>query len=72
MHTNISLTDDLNSLYVSIEDDGIGFDTEQKRRGIGLANMSNRIESFNGELIINSSPGNGCEVRITIPYLHNS
>ena len=72
LHTNISLTDDVNSLYVSIEDDGKGFDTEQKRRGIGLANMSNRIESFNGELIINSSPGNGCEVRITIPYLHNS
>jgi PAS domain S-box-containing protein len=71
-HTLISLTDDQDSLYVSIKDDGKGFDTEQKRRGIGLVNMSNRVESFNGELIIDSSPGNGCEVRITIPYLHNS
>jgi len=67
IHTNISLTDDADYLYVSIEDDGKGFDTELKRKGIGLANMSNRVESFNGELKIHSSPDNGCEIRITIP-----
>jgi len=70
IHTNISLIDDPNSLYVSIEDDGVGFDLQQKRKGIGLSNISNRVESFNGELRINSSAGNGCEVRITIPYLN--
>ncbi len=67
VHTNISLTDDTDYLYVSIEDDGKGFDTELKRKGIGLANMNNRVESFNGEFKIHSSPGNGCEIRITIP-----
>ena len=66
-HTNISLTDDADYLYVSIEDDGKGFDTSLKRKGIGLANMSNRVESFNGEIKINSSPDNGCEIKITIP-----
>jgi signal transduction histidine kinase len=67
IHTNISLTDDADYLYVSIEDDGKGFDTSLKRKGIGLANMSNRVESFNGEIKINSSPDNGCEIKITIP-----
>jgi PAS domain S-box-containing protein len=67
-YTNISLTDNKNYLYVSIKDDGKGFDTKQKRRGIGLANMNNRVESFNGEFIVNSDPGNGCEIKITIPY----
>ncbi|HMG82247.1 MAG TPA: PAS domain S-box protein [Ferruginibacter sp.] len=71
-HTNISLTDDTQALHVSIEDDGVGFDLQQKRKGIGLSNMINRIESYNGELKIYSSPGNGCEVRITIPYLNNN
>lgn len=67
-HTNIALTDDPEYLYVSIEDDGDGFNPQQKRKGIGLANMSNRVESFNGELTINSNPGDGCEIKITIPY----
>jgi PAS domain S-box-containing protein len=67
IHTNISLTDDTDYLYVSIEDDGKGFDTSLKRKGIGLANMNNRVESFNGEFKIHSSPDNGCEIRITIP-----
>jgi len=71
-HTNISLTDDAQYLHVSIQDDGDGFDMEQKRKGIGLANMSNRIESFNGELEIHSSPGNGCQIKMTIPYLNNN
>jgi PAS domain S-box-containing protein len=72
LHTNISLTDDAQYLYVSIEDNGDGFDMEQKRKGIGLANMSNRIESFNGELEIHSSPGNGCQIKMSIPYLNNN
>jgi signal transduction histidine kinase len=55
-------------LHVPIKDDGKGFDTKQKRRGIGLANMNNRVESFNGEFIVNSTPGDGCEIKITIPY----
>jgi PAS domain S-box-containing protein len=71
-HANFSLTDDASSLYVSIADDGKGFDLEQKRKGIGLANVSNRIESFNGQLKMTSAPGKGCEITITIPYLHNN
>jgi PAS domain S-box-containing protein len=71
-HTNIELNDDDHHLYVTIKDDGDGFDPEQKRRGIGLANMSNRIESFNGEFKIQSSPGNGCEIKMIIPYSNNN
>jgi PAS domain S-box-containing protein len=71
-HADFSLTDDASSLYVSIADDGKGFDPEQKRKGIGLANISNRIESFNGQLKMTSAPGKGCAITITIPYLHNN
>jgi PAS domain S-box-containing protein len=64
----ISLKDDEKFIYISIEDDGVGFDPEKKRTGIGLSNILNRIESFNGELQINTSPGNGCTLKITVPY----
>jgi PAS domain S-box-containing protein len=54
-------------LLMRISDDGIGFNTEATRKGIGLANMKRRAELFSGKFEINSSPGNGCEILINIP-----
>jgi signal transduction histidine kinase len=45
-----------------------GFDPLVKRNGIGISNIINRIESYNGEVILESSPGNGCKLEIRIPY----
>ena len=52
---------------LSILDNGIGFDPTKPARGIGLANMAMRLKQFNGEMKITSSPGNGCELNITLP-----
>jgi len=64
----ISLKDNNGFLYILIEDDGDGFDPSQKRNGIGLYNINDRVEAFNGTFHIDSSPGNGCRVKIKIPY----
>lgn len=64
----INIKDDFEFLYLTIEDDGKGFDPTQKRTGIGISNMINRVESFNGELEIETAPGNGCKLKIKIPY----
>lgn len=58
--------------HVLIMDNGKGFDTFIKRKGIGLSNIANRIESYNGEMHIESSPGNGCKIEMTIPLLRMS
>jgi signal transduction histidine kinase len=55
-------------ISILVLDDGKGFDTMKKRKGIGIANMVNRVESFNGNVLIESSPGKGCRVTIQIPY----
>jgi two-component system, NarL family, sensor histidine kinase UhpB len=57
-----------NALHIEMKDNGKGFDVKKKREGIGLANMMNRIESFNGQMLIQSSLGQGCSVQIDIPY----
>jgi signal transduction histidine kinase len=49
-------------------DNGKGFDPSVKRKGIGISNIINRIESYNGEVIIESSPGKGCKLEIRIPH----
>jgi len=54
-------------LNVMITDDGKGFDTARKVNGIGLSNIINRVESFDGKVKITSSAGNGCSVEIQIP-----
>lgn len=51
-------------IMLSIKDDGVGFDTENKSKGVGLMNIKTRASLFNGEMIIVSSPGNGCELRV--------
>ena len=56
-----------NQLQLSITDDGKGFDTSQKVKGIGLKNILNRIKFYAGEMNIISSPGNGCQLNITVP-----
>ncbi len=55
------------ALRIIVADDGKGFNVSNKRKGIGISNIINRLESFNGKLQIKSSPGNGCSTVITIP-----
>ncbi|HMH22955.1 MAG TPA: PAS domain-containing protein [Puia sp.] len=50
-----------------IQDNGIGFDMHQKRRGIGITNIFNRVESYNGTADFISQPGKGCTLSVTLP-----
>jgi signal transduction histidine kinase len=64
----ISINENNSTVYISIIDNGKGFDPAIKRKGIGISNIINRIESYNGDIIIESRPGKGCKVEIRIPY----
>ena len=57
------------TVYLKIEDDGIGFDLKNIHRGIGLKNIEHRIAYYQGTLSIESSPGNGCSltIQLTLP-----
>ncbi|HSV11116.1 MAG TPA: PAS domain S-box protein [Hanamia sp.] len=56
-----------NILKMTISDDGIGFNINSVKSGIGLANIKRRIELFSGNFQLESSPGVGCNVLIDIP-----
>ncbi len=57
------------SLSLSIEDDGTGFDTAEvfSEGHFGLRGMRERISRFNGKFEIESTPGKGARVRVEIP-----
>ncbi|NCU06316.1 MAG: PAS domain S-box protein [Chitinophagaceae bacterium] len=63
----ISVEADDKELVLIVSDNGKGFETGKKRNGIGLANMHNRADSFNGSIGISSEPGKGCNIKTTIP-----
>lgn len=56
------------TIYLTVTDDGKGFDMKKRRMGIGISNMMNRVESFNGTMKMTSSPGKGCKTEIEVPY----
>jgi two-component system, sensor histidine kinase LadS len=53
-----------NELVLTIEDNGLGFDTTKNFRGIGIKNMRARVEAINGIFDMTSSPGKGTSILI--------
>jgi len=66
-NVNISIIENNKVLEIITKDDGVGFNVNAKRKGIGIYNMMHRISSYNGEINIISSPGKGCTIAISIP-----
>ncbi len=64
----IRLSMNADQFNFEIIDDGVGFDTGIKTSGIGFINIRSRIALFNGQLNIDSSPGKGCEIRVSFPF----
>ncbi len=60
------------TLLLSVEDDGIGFDIEQKSAGLGLLGMRERVIAAGGEFLLQSSPGNGVQIAARLPLESHS
>jgi len=67
-NVNIHIKEAGKFITIIVTDDGKGFDPLKERKGIGISNMTDRVESFNGEIEIQSSPGKGCTITISLPY----
>jgi signal transduction histidine kinase len=59
--------DGANAVHVVIRDDGPGFNADQHGDSNGLTNMADRIASVGGTLAIDTTPGGGTELRVTVP-----
>ena len=69
-HINISLDYNDATLQLQIADDGIGFDateTSTTQSGMGLQNIRKRAGIIGGRVTIQSTPGEGTEVALTMP-----
>lgn len=66
---SIKLFVDKSFITLSISDNGRGFDKEavKLKKGVGLHNIANRAELFNGTVNMITSPGKGCILNVVIP-----
>jgi len=66
----VSLEQKDGRLTLTIEDDGQGF--EQERIGVkqtlGILGMRERCEMMGGEYTLQSAPGEGTTIAVTVPY----
>lgn len=61
--------DSLGEIRVNISDNGQGFDEKNKRKGMGLLGMRERIEALSGKISLASEPNRGVSISITIPAI---
>ena len=64
----IQLLQNEKSIMLTISDNGVGFDTRLERKGIGLANIKSRAESYKGTADLISQPGKGCVLTVKFPF----
>lgn len=65
----LALTSNGETCQASLRDNGVGFDlgSAEGSHHYGLKGMKERIRKIGGELTISSAPGQGTEIKITVP-----
>lgn len=58
-----------NKVSLSITDDGKGFDNSKQKKTLGLLGMKERAQMIGGTLAINSKPGTGTALFISVPLM---
>ncbi len=55
------------TLSMDVRDDGVGFDPRSPSSRLGIIGMQERVELLDGHFDLRSAPGEGTQIRITIP-----
>jgi glucose-6-phosphate-specific signal transduction histidine kinase len=62
----VSVRHEAGRILVTVQDDGSGFDPERVR-GLGLLGMEERVRHLGGTFHVDSRPGRGTLLRVTLP-----
>ena len=54
-------------VVLTVEDDGVGFDTAERAGGVGIVGMQERAAIVRGSIEIDSEPGTGTQVIVEFP-----
>ena len=63
----VGLQQQAGQIYLSISDNGKGFDPAQNTTGFGLQGMRERVAALSGQFAIYSASDNGCRISVALP-----
>jgi signal transduction histidine kinase len=63
----VEVTEDESTVHIVVSDDGAGFDPAAATAGFGLLGMRERVELLGGTIEIESAPGSGTTVNVSVP-----
>jgi len=66
-HASIDLDNRGGQLELKVRDDGCGMDVTGKTGGLGLIGMRERVEALGGRFLLESRPGKGVSIMVTLP-----
>jgi signal transduction histidine kinase len=69
-HVALTFRSDEDGIVLEVADDGTGFDVERTGddpRHVGLRGMRARLEEVGGDVLVDSAPGRGTTVTVTLP-----
>jgi signal transduction histidine kinase len=70
-HVHVLLENRSPNFYMRIEDDGVGTDLLSTKNGLGLTNMTSRVELYNGKIHMESAPGKGFLLEVIMDIQKN-
>ena len=65
LKVHLTITDQ--HMHITVEDNGVGFDSIQKKLGFGLSGVDERARSLGGVVDINTAIGKGVRVCVSMP-----
>ena len=66
-HVSVRLAREGDRVELTVDDDGSGFTFDQAARGLGIAGMRERALLVGGDVEVESRPGVGTRVALTVP-----
>lgn len=69
-HIRLVLSHQAETLEICLQDNGQGFDPTLQKGGYGLDNMRLRAEQIQAAFTLQSAPGAGTEIKLTVPLKH--
>ncbi|NNV55485.1 tetratricopeptide repeat-containing sensor histidine kinase [Limnovirga soli] len=63
----IKFNKEANQIQLDVKDNGNGFDAAHITKGNGIENMQRRAKMINAKFILQSAPGSGTNISVTIP-----
>jgi signal transduction histidine kinase len=65
----VTLAREASGFRLAVRDDGIGLAASEAPRGMGLTGMADRVAAAGGRMTLDSRPGQGTTVAITLPLV---